>query len=153
MDSPGLELTDPQVRSRIMIDAEAFDEHCPNHKLLDSYQKSNTGSREAYEKSDEQYLICHREISGYSLTDKRWCTFNIDCIKDVEYSGSAFNGLLLPAAQKETLRSLVVVHNNEALQFQDLIQDKGKGMIFLLHGDPGTGKTLTAGKSVDELIL
>jgi SpoVK/Ycf46/Vps4 family AAA+-type ATPase len=135
-----------------MIDAEAFDEHRPNHKLRRTYKESKTGSRDANEESDEQYLICHREVFGYSLTDKRWCAFNIDLIKTVDYSGSAFNGLLLPTDQKATLLSLVEVHTNEALQFGDLIQDKGKGMIFLLHGEPGTGKTLTAGKSADEMI-
>ncbi len=29
----------------------------------------------------------------------------------------------------------------------DLIAGKGNGLIMLLHGGPGTGKTLTAGKS------
>lgn len=28
----------------------------------------------------------------------------------------------------------------------DLVQGKGEGVIFLLHGKPGVGKTYTAGK-------
>lgn len=32
----------------------------------------------------------------------------------------------------------------------DIVEDKGKGVIILLHGGPGTGKTLTA-ESVAEL--
>jgi SpoVK/Ycf46/Vps4 family AAA+-type ATPase len=31
---------------------------------------------------------------------------------------------------------------------EDLIAGKGNGLIMLLHGGPGTGKTLTAGKSI-----
>lgn len=31
-------------------------------------------------------------------------------------------------------------------QRKDLIAGKGNGLIMLLHGGPGTGKTLTAGK-------
>jgi len=44
------------------------------------------------------------------------------------------------------VHSLVKIHADERLQFDDHIQGKGKGMIFLLHGEPGVGKTLTAGK-------
>jgi len=136
-----------------MIDVAAFNEHRPNHKITGTYKKSKTRWQDqANQKSDEQYLICDTEVFGYSLTDKRWCAFKIDLIQHVEYSGSAFNGLLLPTDLKATLLSLVEVHTNEALQFGDLIQDKGKGMIFLLHGEPGTGKTLTAGKFADEMI-
>ena len=128
-----------------MIDAEAFGEHRPNHKPS-SYSESCTSGLEADTEQEDQFLICHRKVFGYSLTDKRWCVFDIDLIKNVEFSGTAFNGLLLPTEQKATLLSLVEVHTNESLQFGDLIHDKGKGMIFLLHGEPGTGKTLTAGK-------
>ena len=31
--------------------------------------------------------------------------------------------------------------------FKDLVDGKGKGLVALLHGAPGTGKTLTAGIS------
>lgn len=40
---------------------------------------------------------------------------------------------------------MIKIHKDERLQFDDLIKGKGKGMIFLLHGEPGVGKTLTAG--------
>jgi len=35
--------------------------------------------------------------------------------------------------------------------FSDFISEKGKGCIFLLHGKPGTGKTLTA-ESIAEML-
>jgi hypothetical protein len=134
-----------QVRSRIMIDVEAFNEHRPNHNMLSTHGESRAKPGDnANDESDDNYIICDRKISGFSLTDKRWCAFNLDLIQSVEYSGSAFNALLLPTELKATLLSLVEVHTNKHLQFGDLVQDKGKGMIFLLHGEPGTGKTLTA---------
>lgn len=43
------------------------------------------------------------------------------------------------------IRSLVTAHQNEKLGFDDVIKGKGKGTIFLFHGAPGVGKTLTAG--------
>ena len=53
----------------------------------------------------------------------------------MEYLG-CYNALLLPIELKATLLSHVEVRTNKHLQFGDLIQDKGKGMIFLLHGEP-----------------
>jgi chloramphenicol 3-O-phosphotransferase len=35
---------------------------------------------------------------------------------------------------------------NLALKKDDIIASKGSGLIILLHGGPGTGKTLTAGE-------
>jgi hypothetical protein len=35
---------------------------------------------------------------------------------------------------------------NPALKRDDIIASKGAGLIILLHGGPGTGKTLTAGE-------
>jgi hypothetical protein len=35
----------------------------------------------------------------------------------------------------------------------DLIRGKGDGLIMLLHGGPGTGKTLTAGMTPDESLI
>ncbi len=56
-----------------------------------------------------------------------------------------FQSLLLPQDQKEMIHSLVKIHSDERLSFDDVIKGKGRGMIFLLHGMPGVGKTLTAG--------
>ena len=33
----------------------------------------------------------------------------------------------------------------------DIITSKGNGLIVLLHGGPGTGKTLTAGRSSNSM--
>lgn len=33
----------------------------------------------------------------------------------------------------------------------DFVKGKGSGLIFLLHGKPGVGKTVTAGKSQENL--
>jgi signal recognition particle GTPase len=79
------------------------------------------------------------------LINKRWCYFDVDKIKDIAFNSKAFGALLLPEYQKEMVHSLVKVHTDKKLHFDDVIRGKGKGMIFLLHGTPGVGKTLTAG--------
>jgi len=84
-------------------------------------------------------------MPGFSLVDKRWCFFEVALIKDIEYNVNAFKTLMLEKEQKQMILSLVRVHSDERLSFDDVIKGKGRGMIFLLHGVPGVGKTLTAG--------
>ena len=51
----------------------------------------------------------------------------------------------LPPDQKETLLALAKFHVDDKSTYDDFIIGKGRGMIGLLHGEPGLGKTLTAG--------
>ena len=61
---------------------------------------------------------------------------------------------MLPAKTKDLVKALVMVRSSTRRADQgmglagkrdDLIAGKGNGLIMLLHGGPGTGKTLTAG--------
>lgn len=45
---------------------------------------------------------------------------------------------------KEVIYKLVVAHSKGASTFDDFVKGKGKGLIGLLFGPPGSGKTLTA---------
>src|SRR4051812_40007620 len=130
-----------------MIDPTSFKANRPEHKTKHTqynYPYSRIQSNTSYEFGNEQYLICDYEVFGYSLTDKRWCVFDIDRLTDIQRASTSFENLLLPEEQKKTLLSLVTAHTNEDLPFQDLVDGKGKGIILLLHGVPGVGKTLTA---------
>jgi hypothetical protein len=42
------------------------------------------------------------------------------------------------------IHSLIKIHKDERLHFDDLIKGKGKGMVFLLYSEPGVSKTLIA---------
>jgi len=56
----------------------------------------------------------------------------------------AFERLVLEEKSKELIKALVTVHVSTN-KMSDIISGKGAGLIILLHGSPGTGKTLTAG--------
>lgn len=59
-----------------------------------------------------------------------------------------FNDLVIPEEYKKTIKALVKSHaidSKDPNSHQvDLIRSKGKGLVILLHGVPGVGKTSTA---------
>jgi SpoVK/Ycf46/Vps4 family AAA+-type ATPase len=61
---------------------------------------------------------------------------------EVEWQPEVFDSLELGQRQKTLIHSLVKEHS--FVEFDDLIKGKGKGLIGLLAGSPGCGKTLTA---------
>jgi hypothetical protein len=74
----------------------------------------------------------------------------------VKWNKEAFDRLVLPNKTKDMVKSLVMVRAAQRglkerrvldSMRDDLIAGKGNGLIMLLHGGPGTGKTLTAGMS------
>ncbi|KAI2635430.1 P-loop containing nucleoside triphosphate hydrolase protein [Xylaria nigripes] len=80
---------------------------------------------------------------GYSLSRKDWVRLRVDDISDVDWTPNAWDALVLPEQQKALLKSLVASHKYEG-NVRDTMQQKGKGLVILLHGAPGSGKTLTA---------
>ncbi|KAL8878015.1 MAG: hypothetical protein Q9198_004089 [Flavoplaca austrocitrina] len=84
----------------------------------------------------------------------RWCIFEVDLVKDVDYNVTAFENLMLDEKYKQMISALIKVHTEVQLSFDDVIKGKGKGLIFLLHGIPGVGKSLKAGtKRAEERIF
>lgn len=70
----------------------------------------------------------------------------------MKWNDTAFEkGLVLDEKKKDIIKTLIKAHVTTS-KGVDLIEGKGNGLIMLLHGSPGTGKTLTA-ESVAELAM
>jgi SpoVK/Ycf46/Vps4 family AAA+-type ATPase len=67
--------------------------------------------------------------------------FFVDFIKEIEWNENAFSTLVLPEDTKDLLMSFVESQVENKNAFDDVIQGKGKGIIMLLSGPPGVGKT------------
>lgn len=68
----------------------------------------------------------------------------MDYCRPVEWGNDAFNSLVLEPRKKNLVYSLVAQHTLGTKTFDDIVIGKGKGLIGLLSGRPGCGKTLTA---------
>ena len=69
-------------------------------------------------------------------------------ITDIDFRTEAYDQLVMDPEKKAMIRALV---EDNSSGFSDIISGKGGGCIFLLHGEPGVGKTLTA-EAIAELL-
>ncbi|KAF7534383.1 hypothetical protein G7054_g6264 [Neopestalotiopsis clavispora] len=88
-------------------------------------------------------------IAGFNLRQKKWLDLEVDKIQDLQWNKDAFDRLVIDDETKELIQALIT--NRIVTEMNtDWISAKGNGLIMLLHGGPGTGKTFTA-ESVAEL--
>ncbi|KAH7165777.1 P-loop containing nucleoside triphosphate hydrolase protein [Dactylonectria macrodidyma] len=101
--------------------------------------------------TEEQLIMTSPIVRGYSLKNKRWMEFFIDDVSEVKFNDQAFNSLVLPEDQKELILAFAQSQVKYKDAFDDIISGKGKGIIMLLSGGPGIGKTLTAESVAEEM--
>ena len=77
---------------------------------------------------------------GYSISRKDWCRFLVENISPVRWKESAWDSLILNQGQKLILRGLVTSHQYSD-NARNQSEQKGKGLVILLHGSPGSGRS------------
>ncbi|KIV87674.1 hypothetical protein PV11_03205 [Exophiala sideris] len=140
------------VAERYMIDVATYgslhsDSSVSRSHLLDELRAEAVGKDEPPDETF--YFLFPAEIKGYNLRLKRWHDLEVDRISEVVWNVEAFQSLVIDRIAKDLIRALVS-KQLAAEKATDLIVGKGNGLILLLHGGPGTGKTLTA-ESIAEI--
>ncbi|KAK8054212.1 P-loop containing nucleoside triphosphate hydrolase protein [Apiospora saccharicola] len=158
------------VNSRVMIDCKTFHEERPNHaftvkelppadeetaarraeqRALRRHAADITLKREKEEKelrplSDEEAIIATSLVRGYAFSNKEFLEFFVEDLSEIKWNTKCFDELVLDAGTKRTVQALVSMHSTRQSSFDDIVKGKGQGLVCVLHGPPGVGKTLTA---------
>jgi Cdc6-like AAA superfamily ATPase len=145
----------PKSDERFMIDVPTFRKlHSENSSyVIDiSVETMTQAEMEKETPPDETfYYLVPLQTKGFNLRTKKWLDLNMDQIGPVIWNEKAFDSLVLNKDRKtKELITALVSKQISPSKSTDVIAGKGNGLILLLHGGPGTGKTLTA-ESVAEL--
>lgn len=73
----------------------------------------------------------------------------MECCSEPKINAGAIDTLVMPEKRKNMIKALVHRYTNPSAVggnttnpwTADVIENKGEGQIFLLHGSPGVGKT------------
>ncbi|KAM0800054.1 P-loop containing nucleoside triphosphate hydrolase protein, partial [Usnea florida] len=142
-----------EIESPIVVDFQlAITKGRMRAPLISFQSKLDCDPQDPEELGEDERLLLPYSLHGFVLRSKKWRTFNIDKVEDIKFS-SGFDDLVLPRGHKDTVEALVNRHSrynkvgsteSELKTSMDLVTGKGRGLIILLHGAPGVGKTSTA---------
>lgn len=101
---------------------------------------------------DEDVMLLTGRVVAYVLRDRKFAMLNVQNLLSFKPNPDGFTDLKLPIGHKEMVQALVRSHsmkrdNDSSVKSNvdhDVVAGKGRGLIILLHGVPGVGKTSTA---------
>ncbi|KAF5706994.1 TOB3 (member of AAA-ATPase family) [Fusarium mundagurra] len=99
--------------------------------------------------TDDDRLITSYRVFGFIMRSRKWAKLDLTYLGPMK-GQNTFDLLVLPPGHREMVESLVTQHFlDKASAYDetdevDIVRGKGKGLILLLHGAPGVGKTTTA---------
>ncbi|KAI0468851.1 ATPase [Xylaria cf. heliscus] len=140
--------------SRFMVDTTTFKQLRPPRREVGHVpNKDELGpeimSQDDPSLSDKFFMCLPTTLAGYNMQKKIWVTLHVGLIEDVTWNEEAFQLLVIDESTKDLVQA-IVMNQLQAEEHADVIHGKGNGLFILLHGGPGTGKTLTA-ESVAEV--
>jgi hypothetical protein len=163
-----------RINERMVIDARAYHKHevtrFPEYASLEeihgltwaqsmnrysSSLPSASGSTAEIDLSpltDDQRLLTQPTVRCFNIEKKKWQNLDVNKLHEIPWAEHAFDSLVLAQDEKDLLLALVDRDQfTNSSSFSDFIGGKGQGMIMLLCGPPGVGKTLTAESVAEHL--
>ncbi|KAM0794220.1 hypothetical protein BDR22DRAFT_895391 [Usnea florida] len=144
----------PQFKPTYLMEDATYDnelsaDFTDNSPLLNEQPDSRALSKEAL-------MLLPPRVYGFSLLDRTFHAFDLTKIEDIKSWSQGFEQLILPKEHKKIMQALVKNHTKGPAPISsdprgrdedfsmDIVRGKGKGLVILLHGVPGVGKTSTA---------
>lgn len=116
-------------------------------------RKKKDNDNEIGELEGDNLALLPRRLFAYALWERKFVQVDVRDVSfpELKDKDRAFDSLQISTEHKTLIQSLVYSHfkkrvNEGSVEIatQDLIRGKGKGIVILLFGVPGVGKTATA---------
>ncbi|KAF2141541.1 uncharacterized protein K452DRAFT_308644 [Aplosporella prunicola CBS 121167] len=125
----------------IIYDQGHLQKNSVPRKLKPLEYDAGTATAEALN-DDHRFLLCPVMV-GFSLANKSWQPLNVDFMTDVPFPKKTPDANI-EAENLNIIKALSYRQTKSKLAWSaDFIKNKGEGVVVLLHGPPGVGKTYT----------
>lgn len=128
----------------------APDDEYEFRELVKTIFTDGTRCEDPLDPDNDNFLVTPPRLLGYATRQRIWGQICLDWADPKKQPDREvfLHKLQLKANDKNMILSLVEAHmkskkENEE-KVRDIVENKGKGLVILLHGPPGVGKTLTA---------
>lgn len=132
--------------TRYMVDADVYRRTHEREQSAEQAKATSDGAEELHpddEPAEDFLLQLPPHIQAFDIQAKSWDHILASDIEPVVWDKAAFRNLAIQPDTKELIEALVR-NKIKSDQSIDFVKGKGTGLVVLLHGGPGTGKTLTA---------
>ena len=143
---------------RVMVDLASFreieddqyrsEQRASGIEGRDHYDDNASTQKQDMKVTEQDLWRCFPFLYGFSFKAKQWGRLDVESITDIQFRDDSWDKLVLQEDKKALIRAIV---EHQQGTFTDIVEDKGGGSIFLLHGPPGQGKTLTA-ETIAEIL-
>ncbi|KAI2463441.1 P-loop containing nucleoside triphosphate hydrolase protein [Annulohypoxylon bovei var. microspora] len=108
----------------------------------------DTSDKEIFDElTEEDLLITSAMVRGFAWSAKKFLEFFVENLSPIKWDETCFSQLVLNPTTKKTVQAMVSTHalrGQDGPGIDDIVEGKGRGLVMVLHGPPGVGKTLTA---------
>ncbi|KAL7815076.1 hypothetical protein V8C44DRAFT_348625 [Trichoderma aethiopicum] len=153
--------TNNKSYTRYMIDCRTYHDRHPRTPLL-----GDTGYNEElvrisrvklafidqeHAPSEPDLYLFPRSVMGYDLLQQTWENLDIDHIQEIAWNKNASGHLSAQLESPELAQAIITGHVSSQAEAGVVQSKNNKGLILLLRGDTGTGKTYAV-QSAAELV-
>jgi hypothetical protein len=152
---------------RRQLTDECFDDDFVEGDLMNDYisrdaflatfeNRPDDGACDGSQFGDAELVLLPRCMPAYILHRRQWALVPVDGLRPVAAQNEGWDDLRLPEMHKKMVLAQIQSHLREKKARGaaagsssrkadvDIVHGKGEGLIILLHGVPGVGKTSTA---------